>query len=259
MEWKVLSKSDAALQTTEWQQMDEETFASMVKNWTEHLDSTIPDEYKELRTIVVKAYNDTKKEINNREEYKKKKDYFTDLIFALRFYEIMKSYDFSIRMASNDQVWMYLCVKIFPDVVHDRYTGVKLKTENGIISKNVNEERYWKTRRRIYLKVLWWYIYLSLQCTKDGKEDMKATFDVLKGNSTDEIVQIVERSGVAGYRVDVYREIMRFYSENRNRCDNTTFRRVMVLNTAKTCIVEPDLIDGGVKSYVKELFEFVGQ
>ena len=31
----------------------------------------------------------------------------------------------------------------------------------------------------------------------------------------------------------------------------------MVLNTAKTQIVEPDLIEGGVQVYVKELFEFV--
>ena len=160
-------------------------------------------------------------------------------------------------MASNDQVWMYLCVKIFPDIVHDRYRGTKVKSENSIVERNVNEERFWKTRRRIYLKVIWWYIYLSMQMDEKGQDDLMATFNILKDNSTDEIVQIVERSGAAGYRVDVYREIMKYYSANRDKYDNTKFRQVMVLNTAKTQVVEPDLIEGGVHVYVKELFEFV--
>ena len=57
--------------------------------------------------------------------------------------------------------------------------------------------------------------------------------------------------------MDVYREIMKYYSANRDKYDNTKFRQVMVLNTAKTQVVEPDLIEGGVYVYVKELFEFV--
>ena len=168
----------------------------------------------------------------------------------------MKKSDFSIRMASNDQVWIYLCVNIFPDVVHDRFPGCKVKTESGTIEKNINEERFWKTRRRIYLKVIWWYIHLSMQLDANNDDDLEATLKVLNDNSTDEIVQIVERSGLAGYRVDVYRALMKYYSENRDKYDNTIFRRVMVLNTAKTQIVEPDLIDGGIEVYVKELFEF---
>ena len=56
----------------------------------------------------------------------------------------MKKYNFSVRMASNDQVWMYLCVKIFPDIIHDRYRGTKVKFENSIIERNINEERFWK-------------------------------------------------------------------------------------------------------------------
>ena len=159
-------------------------------------------------------------------------------------------------MASNDQVWIYLCVKVFPDLIHNRYPGHKLKTESGVVQRNINDERFWKTRRRIYLKVLWWYVYLSLQFSKDGKEDLSKTYEVLKDNSTDEIVQIVERSGSAGYRVDVYRALMKYYADNRDRYDNKRFRQVMVLNTAKTQIVEPLLMAGGIEEYIKELFEY---
>lgn len=256
MEWRVLSKLDASSVTNTWQQMNKDAFDEMVANWKKQLDTEVPKDYKTLRGEVVEAYENSKIKVRDNEEYRKKKDYFTDLFFALEFYEIMKKYDFSVRMASNDQVWIYLCIKVFPDIVHNRYTGAKVKTADGIVEKNINEERFWKTRRRIYLKVIWWYIYLSMQVDENGLDNIGATFNVLKGNSTDEIVQIVERSGVAGYRIDVYREIMRFYSENRNKYDNAKFRQVMVLNTAKTRIVEPDLIEGGVAEYVKELFEF---
>lgn len=257
MEWKILSKLDASAITNTWQQMDRDTFNDMVADWPKRIEVEMPKEYEPLRTEVIKAYENSKIKVRDNVDYRKKKEYFTDLFFALDFYEIMKKYNFSVRMASNDQVWMYLCVKIFPDIIHDRYRGTKVKFENSIIERNVNEERFWKTRRRIYLKVIWWYIYLSMQVDEKGQDDLIATFNILEDNSTDEIVQIVERSGAAGYRVDVYREIMKFYSANRDKYDNTKFRQVMVLNTAKTQIVEPDLIEGGVQVYVKELFEFV--
>ena len=102
---------------------------------------------------------------------------------------------------------------------------------------------------------MWWYIYLSIQ--NEDSCDLKLTLKVLERNTTDEIVQLVERSGTAGYRVEVYREIMKYYSEHRDKYDNSAFRKVMVLNTAKTKVVEPALIEGGVSEYVKELFNYV--
>ena len=148
---------------------------------------------------------------------------------------------------------------VFPDLVHSRYPGAVKKSADGTAEKiNVNEERFWKTRRRIYLKVLWWYIYLSVQTDDNGNEDLDRTVDILKDNSTDEIVQIVERSGTAGYRVDLYRAMMKYYSLHRDIYDNKKFRQVMVLNTARSQIIEPSLMDGGVQTYVRELFEYFG-
>ena len=256
MQWEILSKTDAKQITAPWQDMTKEKFDLMVSEWPVSIPQKLNDEYRQLRKDVMQAYTAAREAVLADSNMASKKEYYTDLRFALSFYDVLKKYDFSLRMASNDQVWIYLCVKVFPDLVHNRYPGSKVKTESGVVQRNINEERFWKTRRRIYLKVLWWYIYLSLQFGEDGKEDFSRTFDVLKDNSTDEIVQIVERSGPAGYRVDVYRTLMKYYAENRDRYDNKRFRKVMVLNTARTQIVEPLLMAGGIEEYIKELFEY---
>ena len=257
MEWKSLSKSEALRITEAWQRMDKKSFDKMVLNWETDINTELDDEYKALRSEVIMAKKSVDEIVGNDENYKLKKNYYTDLFFGRKLYEVLKNYDFGVRMASNDQVWIYLCVKVFPDIVHKRYAGATKKKSTGeTVNLNVNEERFWKTKRRIYLKVLWWYIFLSLQLDQNGSEDLDATVNVLKNNSTDEIVQIVERSGSAGYRVDVYRHIMKYYAENRDRYDNKRFRQVMALNTAKTQVIEPELMIGGVNSYVKELFDY---
>lgn len=256
MQWEVLSKADAKQITNTWQEMPKEKFDLMVKEWPLTIPQKLNDDYRKLRNDVVQAYASAKETVMSDSNIGAKKEYYTDLRFALNLYDVLEKYDFSLRMAANDQVWIYLCVKVFPDIVHNRYPGHKIKTESGIVQRNINEERFWKTRRRIYLKVLWWYVYLSLQFDEDGNVDINKTFDVLKDNSTDEIVQIVERSGAAGYRVDVYRYLMKYYANNRDRYDNKRFRQVMVLNTARTQIVEPLLMAGGIEEYIKELFEY---
>lgn len=256
MNWSLLSKIDAASVTSVWQQMDKADFEAMVLIWNNIILEEIPESYVQMRKDVINAYNETKITVQENTEYRKKKDYYTDLIFGIKLYLIMQQYNMGVRIASNDQVWMYLCVKVFPDIVCDRFPGGKIKAPDGsVITKNIPEDRFWKERRRIYLKTLWWYIYLSLQ--EDDSSDLKNTFKVLEKNTTDEIVQLVERSGAVGYRVDVYREIMKYYSEHRDKYGNKEFRQVMVLNTAKTKVVEPELVEGGVSRYVKSLFDFV--
>jgi hypothetical protein len=85
------------------------------------------------------------------------------------------------------------------------------------------------------------------------------TFKILKENTTDEIVQMVERSGKFGYRIDVSRAIMKYYGEmekQKKKDHPGIFRKVMKLNTARTRVIEPSLMDGGETAYVKELFEY---
>lgn len=256
MEWKELSKIEAAAITGEWNSMNKEAFDTMAMEWNETLPENLDEDYRAIRLDLIEAETTARNKVESSEEYSKKKDYFTDLFFAEEVYKILEKHDLSPRVASNDKVWIYLCVKVVPDIVKRRYNKSTKKTDKGMVVLNVSEDRYWKKTRRIYLKTLWWYFYLSMQTDDAGKPDLAKTVEILKGNSTDEIVQLTERSGTAGYRVDVYRNMMRFYADNRDKYDNETFRKVMVLNTARTRIVEPSLLDGGTEAYVKELFEY---
>ena len=256
MQWEVMPKSDAKEITGSWQNMPKSSFDSMIFDWEQAILQKLNDEYRELRKQIKEAQQRAVTEVEADPLLKAKREYFTDLKFGIYLYQVLEKNGFSVRLASNDQIWIYFSVAVVPDIVHARYPGTKVKTENGIVFRNVNEDRFWQVRRRIYLKVLWWYIYLSMQVDADGNNDFEKTFEILKDNSTDEIVQLVERAGRYGYRIDVYRELMRFYSENRDKYNNKTFRQVMVLNTARTQVIEPFLMTGGIKTYVRELFEY---
>ncbi len=81
---------------------------------------------------------------------------------------------------------------------------------------------------------------------------------MLKDNSTDEILQLVDRCGRGGYRVDLYRALMSEYSllDPIERRRKQLFRRMMVLNTARVQVVEPGLVLGGEHRYILDLIEY---
>ena len=172
MQWLTLTKKEAAKKTEEWQSLSPEDFKTVVKTWPLSVNRHLNSEYQDLRKKVFADYEKIKRETENSGP---KKDYLSDLRFALRFYEILDDYGFNPRIASDDQVWIYLCVNVFPDIVHERYPGSKSKTKEGSRDSNVNVDRFWKSKRRIYLKVLWWYVYLSLQFDNNRMKDLYLT------------------------------------------------------------------------------------
>ena len=94
------------------------------------------------------------------------------------------------------------------------------------------------------MKTIWWYINLSWNV------DEKTTYDIIKENSTDTILNLVERPG-KGYNVKVCRSIMKKY---KGIGDRNLFRKVLKLNTAKMLTISPELEEGGIDSYVDGLF-----
>ncbi len=90
---------------------------------------------------------------------------------------------------------------------------------------------------------------------------VEATREVLKDNSTDEILQLVDRCGRGGYRVGLYRELMKKNSELDVvlRRQKQVFRKMMVLNTARVQVLEPELTPGGNRGYVDSLSEYFTQ
>ncbi|EAE3409280.1 TPA: hypothetical protein PNM84_001332 [Listeria monocytogenes] len=163
-----------------------------------------------------------------------KLDYKFDLLFGLKLFQILpEDIGFTNRVATSDDIWRYLSIVVIPDIVHARW--------------QLNEVHFYKTPRRIWLKTLWWYINLSWKGTEED------TYEILKGNTTDTILQMVERPGI-GYYTDMYREIMSQYA-NYEDSSRELFRRVLKLNTARLVTTSPELVDGGIQAYVKDLFD----
>lgn len=162
--------------------------------------------------------------------------YTFDLNFGLKVYEILnEKIGFNNRVASNDEVWRYLAIKVVPDIVHSRW--------------EFNETYFYKAPRRIWLKTIWWYIHLSWSGSTEN------TYITLENNSTDTIMQLIDRSGI-GYNVELYREIMKQYYEHSNK-DRMLFRRLLILNVARLLTMSPDLVEGGIEGYVKDLYKSV--
>lgn len=228
MKWKTISKSESE---------------KVMESWNSDQSMPFDSEYEFLRIELFKAAEEVLQELNIQNYEIKSAGYDFDLLFGLKLYEILnRNFGFTIRLASDNGVWRFLSLKVVPDLVYLRWED--------------NAGRYWKETRRIWLKALWWYIHLSWQGSA------QETFETLKGNTTDEIVQLVERSGPSGYRIDLCREIMSFYgsldTEQKKR-SSQVFRRVMKLNTARIKVIEPGLFIGGEENYVKGLFNYFEQ
>ena len=195
--------------------------------------SNLNSEFKRIRELLIQARDDIFDEwhLDTAENL----GYDFDLLFAIRLYDILGlNNNFSNRAASNDEIWRFLSIRVIPDIVHSRW--------------GMNEARY-MTSRRIWLKNLWWYIHLS------WNGDTERTYEILKNNTTDTVLQLVERPGV-GYYVSLYREIMLRYS-CINDPSRTLFRKVLKLNTALLPVTYPEVISGGIKEYVSYLFRKV--
>jgi len=179
--------------------------------------------------------------------------YQKDFFMGLCLYEYFRNLEgFSLRVAANDGFWRYLSVKVVPHIVADRWG-------------DSNDEHFWKRNTRIWLRSVWWFVHLSW---RGSIENTRGILESPNFN-TDTIMNLVERSGREGTFVDVYRWIMLFYSQisqeklekfnnSLPKADETLFRVVMKLNTAKTIVMDPALYSGGIQEYVKSLFAEAG-
>ncbi|MBP3966253.1 hypothetical protein [Paenibacillus lignilyticus] len=227
MKWKTLSKAEAEVQ---------------MKTWFEQQSDQFDNDYSAVRSSLQNALKSAAFDLNLDRTKIQSAGYEFDLLFGIKLYEVLtKEFKMNPRLASNDGIWRYLSIKVIPDIVALRWGN--------------NPDRFWKKNWRIWLKILWWYIYLSWQ------GDTEKTFKVLENNTSDEISQLVERSGSSGYRVELCREIMSYYSfiaVDKQKRNQKIFKRAMKLNTARAKVIEPSLFSGGERQYVKELFEYFG-
>jgi hypothetical protein len=183
------------------------------------------------------------------------KEYQFDYRFALDLYEILNvgnPKEFTLSLAADYDFWRFLSLDVVPDLVWYRHGS--------------QSEYYYSKDVRIYLSTMWWYAHMSWQGSREKTEQ------VMMNNSTDTILNLVERPGRGGVHLDVYREIMRLYSyldksertlemsgmDGSSTVKVDLFRKVMVLHTAKTQVMNPDLHLCGARCYAEMLFRSVG-
>ena len=221
MDFKKLNISESSKQMKMW-----------TDNSEEYIKHELDPDYSGLRKQLVDDFN----RIVTAHQYT------TDFSFGIFLYARLKEAGFTVRDAADDDKWRYLSLCVVPDIVASRWGKYK-------------EIRYYKQSSRIWLKTIWWYIYLSWQNSLDK------TVEVIKNNTTDQILQLVDRIGKNGYYVDAYRKIMFYYWKARQKNSSigeNEFRQVMTLHTATCKTIEPDLCEGGADGYAKMLFRKIG-
>ncbi len=193
------------------------------------------ESYKEFKIDILKEFYETLKELNIREEDVKVKAYEVDYIFGIKLYKLLTyKYCMSENEAGNDDIWRYIQLKVCPQIIKYRY--------------GISEDRYYKMPTRMWLETLWWYVFLGW---RDSEENTK---EILKGNTTDTILNIIDRTGRYGYRKDLFNEIL-YKKYLYNVTDRDQFRKIMTLNTMKLQVIDPYLVNGGIQEYVDELFK----
>ncbi|WP_418222767.1 hypothetical protein [Clostridium isatidis] len=242
MKFKELNITDSSKLFESWTKAYEEGKIS-----DEYIVKTL-DNYDNHKTYIKIRNRLLEIEYETKKETPSGKSYHYDLQFGIKLYNYLsEEFSFSMRDASNDGIWRFLSILVIPDVVGRRWG-------------HDNRTHYYSRSTRIWLRSLWWFIYL---CWQGNAEE---TYIVLSNGSfsTDEILNLVERAG-RGYDKELTREIARTYAglskevREKNKSGRTTlFRKVMKLNTSKCIVVEPALYENGIKGYVESLFIDLG-
>lgn len=203
-----------------------------------------------LRTELKKISNKIKVEKFNWKggaiSKKLVRSYSYDLEFGLSLYELFKydeKYLITLKEAANPEFWSYLSIIVIPDLVSERWDLT-------------NYARFYQQASRIWLYTLWWYIHLSWQ------GDIDSTREILQNNSTDTIMNLVERVGRKGYNLEYSRLMMKEHSlikhETLPKDDRLIFRTLMISHNLLSQTIEPSLYKNGVEDYVTKVFNMSG-
>jgi len=242
MQWSRISKEHAKAITEEWEAYSAEDFLGIDQEWQINIPKKITLDYVQLRQKLLSLDAETdsiRRSLTNKERYP------GDLHFGLGMYDYLCNVmGMDSSTASDDDVWRYIHIYVVPDLILKRWPSAD-------DTKRVNEDRFWRDPRRMWLKTLWWYVHLSLQ-----NGSVVKTKDILSLNSSDDINQLVERPG-GGYRIELYRAIMKRYGMTTNH-GNHLLRRVLKLNLIKCEVIEPLLLGEKIDEYVEELFRYFG-
>lgn len=188
--FKTLSRDEAKRIISAFDNYDDVEFDDLVNHWEQYDPVSEYDEsFVDFRNELLAAFREGLQETNG------KMDYPVDLKVGLKIYSLLPiGKNFSIVQANNDDFWRYISVKVMPDITYLRYPNPEKAVKDA--GGRLNHKRFYAQTRRIWLKSLWWYVFLSWQ----GSE--LKTYNALKNNKTDNINKLIETPG-RGYSAKV--------------------------------------------------------
>lgn len=237
MNWKRMNNTEAKKIVEEIEKKPKDEFDSLVEDWENGKFSEGVDvEYREIRKKIFDEYNNCKN----------KGGYEVDLRVGLALYELFLNCEYKLNpiYANDDDIWRYLSVKVFLDITYLR------EPTSDRFGVYFSHDRVYRHTKRIWIKQLWWWIHLGWQ------GDVESTYEVLKKYGSGRISQVLERAG-KGYRVDVTRKLLKKMAERctQSKVSQDDFRALMMLYYAKTFVVEPTLVDGGIDAFLDKILD----
>ena len=247
MNWEKMDRKDAR----EFYQKlkSDKTFFYEFTESLNHPDLEEP--YISIRNRLKARFRHAVEITQRKEQVTRSREYSIDLDMAEEIYAVMSEYGLTVRDAADECVWIYLSVKVIPDIIIDRF-----KTPGTPLA---HEDRFYANSRRIYPMMLWWYYYIAYQ--QDSDNPIQATRKILINNQSDDISQLVERAGSGGYPINIYKHIMAEYARRlvNNRKSDNLLSRALKLNIVQMQSLEPELMYDGLEAYVCDLFDKVEQ
>ena len=247
IDWNTLDRQSAA-EIIDKMNKDEDYYNEQIQSW-QNISDTLDLVYRGIRETLVDAYY----RIKNSDYQTRSSEYNLDYEMAFILFELLHNYDFTVRDAANDEIWTYFQIRVIPDVIHDRFPPT-----NG--EERINSKRFYSYGNRNWLKIMWWYIYLSWQECGSWRSSFETTKRILFNNQANDISHLVERAGTDGIRVELTREIMRQYADyaaDRSSGLSDLLNRVLSYNNYRTKVYDPLLSEDGLPTYVNSLFRYV--
>jgi hypothetical protein len=226
-----------------WEALTLGDVKSIEPGWEPPIEAgSMSEDFKKIRQMLLHEFNRLAES-----QFIDKAD--IDLHFSIAVYDTLNKYGFGLRQASDHEIWLYINLKVIPDIVFKRFDN-QLK----------NDWLFGVTKARIWSRALWWLVHLALQ---DKDPDYQKTKAILK-DITSDISQVTDRAGKEGVRVDLQRKILFYYSripkDKKRRIEGrgTLLSRILQLSIMRLKVVEPGLCDGGEDIFVKKLFAYFG-
>ena len=195
------------------------------------LQEMIQKDHEELHDKLLELWEKAKAEIDSRNVY------LRDLYFALDLFEFFTQQGFSQWEAADNEIWAGLTFKVVPDLYYDRWPW----------DKKEHEQR-WTFRRnwRVWMKTLWWWIYLAMVTDHNGNLDKEKTREQLKIYETTSIETLLDRCG-RGFRVEFCRKLIKKHYDYclKNKISGSERRSslkfVVMHSFLKSKNIDPDL------------------